>query len=88
MNVIFEKNAKNDVIFWQKKNKFIISKIKSLIKNIKVTPYQGIGKPKPLKHNFSGFWSRRINHEHRLVYEVLEEDSIVIIHSCRGHYID
>ncbi|WP_317045993.1 Txe/YoeB family addiction module toxin [Flavobacterium laiguense] len=54
--------------------------------SIQETPYEGIGKPEPLKHNLSGLWSRRINLEHRLVYEILEEDSVILIHSLKGHY--
>ncbi len=49
-------------------------------------PYSGIGKPEPLKHHLSGLWSRRINKEHRLVYEIIETDNVILIHSLKGHY--
>jgi toxin YoeB len=61
-----------------------IKKIKELLKSIDEDPYKGIGQPEPLKHNLSGTWSRRINKEHRLVYEV--EENIVYVLSLKGHY--
>ncbi len=69
---------------WQQDNKSIIKRINQLIKDIQRTPFKGRGKPEPLKGNLSGFWSRRINGEHRIVY-VVEKESIIII-SCKGHY--
>lgn len=69
---------------WQQDNKSIIKRINQLIKDIQRTPFKGRGKPEPLKGSLSGFWSRRINGEHRIVY-VVEKESIIII-SCKGHY--
>ena len=62
----------------------MLKRINQLIKDIKRNPFEGIGKPEPLKSNLTGFWSRRIDEEHRIVYAV-EEESVIII-SCRGHY--
>lgn len=62
----------------------ILKKIRSLVEAIAENPYSGIGKPEPLRHNLQGLWSRRINSEHRIVYEI--EDQMVFILSCRGHY--
>lgn len=62
----------------------ILKKIRGLVEAIAENPYEGIGKPEPLKHNLQGLWSRRINIEHRLVYVV--EDEMVFILSCKGHY--
>lgn len=72
-------------IFKKTGNKPIVSKIKKLIVSIQEDPFSGIGKPEPLKHNLAGLWSRRINREHRLIYEVSEE-SISIL-SLKGHYL-
>jgi toxin YoeB len=67
--------------------KFVHSKkISQLLHAIESNPYQGIGKPEPLKHNLTGFWSRRINQEHRLVYEVVAEEKMIKVHSLKGHY--
>ena len=75
---------------WMLEDKKIFKKLLSLIKDIKRNPYDGIGKPEQLKHELSGYWSRHINKEHRLVYEILEhenknENTLVII-SCKKHY--
>jgi toxin YoeB len=71
-------------LYWQKTDKSILKRINLLIKDTLRNPTQGIGKPEPLKHNLSGFTSRRINEEHRLVYKIAI-DSISII-SCKYHY--
>lgn len=84
MQFEFEKNALKDLKDWKKQNLPIYRKILKLLEVISVTPFIGIGKPEPLKENLSGWWSRRINREHRLVYRV-EEDKIIIL-SCRYHY--
>ena len=85
MEVIFLPDAEDDLNFWiTSGNKSIIKKIAQLIDDIKLHPYSGLGKPEPLKHNLTGSWSRRINREHRLVYEVTDE--IVLILSAKGHY--
>jgi toxin YoeB len=80
----FEK-SKNDLIFWYQKNQMDkLVKIESFLDEIKRTPFTGSGQVEPLKANLSGWWSRRINQEHRLVYRV-EEDNVILC-SCRGHY--
>ena len=85
MQVTFSPQAKEDLDFWIKTgNKSISKKIVQLIGAIKENPFEGIGKPEPLKHQLTGYWSRRINKEHRLVYEVSK--NIVFIHSAKGHY--
>lgn len=84
MKIVFVDNAWSDYLYWQQFDKAIVKKINTLIKEIKRTPFQGTGKPEALKENLSGFWSRRINQEHRLVYAV--EKGAVIILQCRYHY--
>ena len=79
-------DAWEDYISWQTYDKKILKRINQLIKDIGRNPFEGIGKPEPLKGNLSGFWSRRIDEEHRLVYVV--EDNAILIISCRGHYED
>jgi toxin YoeB len=81
----FTDEAKNDVLFFQKTgNKIILQKIKAILIVIQETPFTGIGKPEPLKYNYSGLWSRRINREHRMIYEVTEKT--IIVFSLKGHY--
>jgi len=79
-------DAWNDYIYWQTQDEKILKRINQLIKDIGRNPFEGIGNPEPLKGNLTGFWSRRIDEEHRLVYAV-EENAVVLI-SCRGHYDD
>lgn len=79
-------DAWEDYLYWQVEDKQIMKKINQLIKDIRRTPFEGIGKPEPLKGSLSGLWSRRINSEHRLVY--LVEDNSVVIFACKGHYED
>jgi len=89
MEVIYSPKAVEDLKYWKKTgNKVIQKKITNLIEAIQKNPYEGIGKPEPLKYNLSGAWSRRINHEHRLVYEINEKNEIVILDilSLKGHY--
>ncbi|MBX3162915.1 MAG: Txe/YoeB family addiction module toxin [Bacteroidetes bacterium] len=81
----FTKQANNDIDFHKKSgNKVVLKKLHVLLEEITEQPFSGTGKPEALKYGLSGFWSRRINHEHRLVYEVLE--NVVVIHSAKGHY--
>lgn len=81
----FQEDAWSDYIYWQQHDKDKLKRINTLIEDIRRHPYQGIGKPEPLKHNLAGYWSRRINEEHRLVYRIFD-NSIVII-QCRYHYL-
>jgi len=73
-----------DYLYWQTQDKKTLKRINKLLMDVKRSPFEGIGKPEPLKENLSGFWSRRIDDTNRLVY-VVESDSIVVI-SCRYHY--
>ncbi len=84
MRIIFSKNAWEDYSSWLSEDKKVLKKINDLIKDIQRTPFEGIGKPEPLKYDLSGFWSRRIDKEHRLVYQVINFD--LLIYSCRYHY--
>jgi len=84
MKYVFVDESWDDYLYWQKIDKKMLKRINLLIKDISKQPYEGIGKPEPLKHNYRGFWSRRINGEHRLIYQV-REDEIRII-KCRFHY--
>ena len=84
MKYIFVDESWEDYLYWQSTEKKIVKRINELIKAIKRTPYEGIGKPEPLKFQLQGCWSRRIDQEHRLIYE-LNENEIRII-SCRFHY--
>lgn len=77
-------NAWDDYLYWQQTDKKILKRINLLIKDIKRQAFKGIGDPEPLKHNWTGYWSRRINREHRLVYKVQSE--CLIIAQCRYHY--
>ena len=76
--------AWEDYIYWQKNDRRILKRINVLIKDILRNPFDGIGKPEPLKYEWSGFWSRRINDEHRLVYTIKNKN--LIIAQCRYHY--
>ena len=84
MRLIFSENAWEDYVYWQRTNKKILNRINTLIKEIQRTPSAGIGKPEPLKHGLSGYWSRRIDREHRIVYKVMGDD--LLIAQLRHHY--
>ncbi|PHQ65679.1 MAG: Txe/YoeB family addiction module toxin [Sulfurimonas sp.] len=84
MNLVWADNAWDDYLYWQKNNKQVLKKINTLIKEIKRNPFEGIGEPEPLKYNWSGYWSRRITIEHRIVYKV--KDDNLLIAQCRYHY--
>jgi toxin YoeB len=86
MEFLFKNEAENDLIYWHKNNQAMIKKIESLLKSIKENPFNGIGKPEALKENLSGYWSRRINREHRIIYIV--ENETITIYSLKGHYLD
>ncbi len=84
MNLQFTANGWEDYLYWQKTDKQLLKRINLLIADTLRSPFDGIGKPEPLKFEFSGYWSRRINAEHRLVYGV--EDDYLTILACRYHY--
>jgi toxin YoeB len=85
MEIIFSPESLEDLQFWkQSGNVKIQNKIQKLLESIKETPYDGLGKPEALKHNWSGYWSRRINQEHRLIYKW--ENERIIIAQLRSHY--
>ena len=84
MKLIFAENAWEDHLYWQKTDKKILKRINTLIKDITREPFDGIGKPEPLKHALSGYWSRRINDEHRIVYKI--QDNARRIAQLRFHY--
>ena len=84
MKTTFSKNSWEDYVSWQKEDKKILKRINQLIKEIHQTPFQGIGNPEPLKYDLSGFWSRRIDREHRLVYRVFKQE--ILIYSFKYHY--
>ncbi|MBI4963228.1 MAG: Txe/YoeB family addiction module toxin [Desulfomonile tiedjei] len=84
MKLIFSEHAWEDYLYWQRTDKRILGRINTLIKEIQRSPFEGIGKPEPLKHALSGYWSRRINEEHRIVYKV--ESESLLIAQLRYHY--
>ena len=84
MNIEFTTEGWDDYLWFQQNDKAGLKRINLLIKAIQREPFEGVGKPEPLKHNLSGFWSRRITAEHRLVYAV--EDGDIRIVMCRYHY--
>jgi toxin YoeB len=84
MRIVFTENAWSDYISWQHDDKSMIRKINELIKDIQRTPFEGLGKPEPLRFDLSGIWSRRINQEHRLIYNVIGKE--LLIYACRYHY--
>lgn len=84
MRVIFSEHAWEDYLYWQRADRTILKRINSLIRDIQRSPFDGIGKPEPLKHGLSGYWSRRINDEHRIVYKA--DVDAVFIAQLRYHY--
>ncbi len=84
MKLLFSENAWEDYLFWQKTDKKTLKRINKLIKDIQRNKYEGLGKPEALKHNLSGFWSRRITNEHRIVYKI--ENNSILIAQLRYHY--
>ena len=84
MRIVFSKNSWEDYLSWQTTDKKVLRKINDMIKEIQRTPYEGLGKPEPLKFDLTGYWSRRIDREHRLVYQV--GDNEILIYSCKYHY--
>ena len=87
MEIVFLEQAEKDREYWKKTgNKVIMKRITALLKDIAEHPYIGIGKPEPLKYELTGYWSRRINSEHRIIYSVDEEVVTVYVLAIRYHY--
>jgi len=84
MTLLFSSRAWEDYLYWQQTDKAILKRINALIKDIQRSPFEGIGKPEALKHGLSGYWSRRIDNEHRIVYKVV--DNAIHIAQLRYHY--
>jgi toxin YoeB len=84
MKILFAEKAWEDYLYWQQTDKKILKRINLLIRDIQRQPFDGIGKPEPLKFNLARYWSRRINEEHRLVYKV--QGDTISIAQCRYHY--
>lgn len=84
MNLVFTTSAWDDYLWFQEHDRKLLKRINLLIKDSLRTPFEGIGKPEPLKAELSGYWSRRISEEHRLVYAVASTELVII--SCRYHY--
>lgn len=84
MKYVFVEESWEDYLYWQKIDKKMLKRINALLKDISRQPYEGLGKPEPLKHNYRGFWSRRIDGEHRLIYQVTDDEIRIV--KCRYHY--
>jgi len=84
MKLTFSTTAWENYLYWQQTDKKMLKRINALIKHIQRSPFEGIGKPEPLKHGLSGYWSRRINDEHRLVYKY--QNDIILVAQLRYHY--
>lgn len=84
MEIVWQQNAWDDYLYWQKNDKQKLRRINELIKDCQRNKFEGIGKPEPLKENLSGLWSRRIDNEHRFVYKI-EENRLHVV-QCRYHY--
>lgn len=84
MRLIFVDESWEDYLYWQKNDKKMLKKINDLLKDNIRSPFDGIGKPEALKYKYKGFWSRRIDDEHRLIYQVRDDEILVV--KCRFHY--
>lgn len=84
MNLIFSSHAWEDYLYWQQTDKSTVKRVHALIKAIQQTPFEGIGKPEPLKYGLAGYWSRRINDEHRIVHKIANGDLFIV--QVRFHY--
>lgn len=84
MKFVFTDLSCEDYLYWQKNDKQKIKRINELLRDIARNPYEGIGKPEPLKFNYAGFWSRRIDEEHRIIYRVVNDEVQIV--KCRYHY--
>ena len=86
--LLFQDSAWDDYLYWQNKDKKVLTRINTLIKEISRQPFAGIGKPEPLRYGLTGYWSRRISETDRLVYKIDEETNTIYIIGCKGHYED
>jgi toxin YoeB len=84
MKFIFVEESWEDYLYWQQMDKKLLARINELLKDISRNPFSGLGKPEPLKHKYKGYWSRRINDEHRLIYKIKDDEIWVL--KCRFHY--
>lgn len=84
MRIVFSEHAWGEYLYWQKTDRKVVQRINALIRNIQRAPFEGVGKPEALKHALSGYWSRRINDEHRIVYKV--KDDAILVAQLRYHY--
>jgi toxin YoeB len=84
VKLIFSERAWEDYLYWQETDRRLVTRIHQLIRDIQREPFSGIGKPEPLRHAFQGYWSRRINDEHRIVYKI--QGDAVLIAQLRYHY--
>jgi toxin YoeB len=84
MNFVFTELSWEDYLYWQKNDRQKLKRINELLKDISRNPYEGIGKPEPLKFNYAGFWSRRIDEEHRLIYRIIDHEIQIV--KYRFHY--
>lgn len=84
MRLVFSVHAWEDYLYWQRTDRKVLKRINLLIQDVQRSPFEGIGKPEPLKHALSGYWSRRINDEHRMVYKV--ESDALFLAQLRYHY--
>lgn len=84
MKVTFSEDAWDDYLYWQQQDRKILKRINQLIADVRRNENEGIGKPEPLRHEWSGWWSRRITEEHRLIYRVADEAILIAV--CRYHY--
>ncbi len=86
MQIQFAPRAWEEYLWWQNQDKRTLKRINALIKEVQRHPFDGIGKPEPLKGDLAGFWSRRIDEQHRLVYRIVDDDCEIA--QCKGHYDD
>jgi toxin YoeB len=84
MPIKFSDQAWEDYLYWQTNDRARLKRVNVLLKDIQRSPFEGVGKPEPLKHNLAGFWSRRIDDEHRLIYTI--QDGTILVAQCRYHY--
>lgn len=86
LNILFLPEGWEDYLYWQTQDKKTLRRINALIRDIQRSPFEGLGKPEPLKGNYQGWWSRRIDEVHRIVYKA--ESKKIVIAQCKAHYAD